>query len=161
MRGTASEGTTWWVVETRDTRWITFDTLAAMKHHEQVFLGYSLKKELFLAEQYKDLLDDLLDPGATLPPGVSGYDEPSAEEVQTAFEAISREVKRLVEAVNKSVQTAQESDDVNIRKSEIETARATIAQLQHVTDRHPSVQLERLEEVMLLIERIDRETATT
>ena len=129
-----------------------------MKHHDQIFLGFELKKELFLAEQYKDLVDDLLDPGATLPPGVSGYEEPSPDEIQSAFEAISREVRRLVEAVNDSVTTAQESDDVNTRKSEIETARATIAQLQHMTDRHPSVQLERLEEVMLLIEKMTRET---
>jgi hypothetical protein len=130
-----------------------------MKHHDQVFLGFQLKKELFLAEQYKDLLDDLLDPGATLPPGVSGYEEPCPEDLQTGFEATSREVGRLVEAVNESVKTAQESDDVNTRKIEIETARATLAELQRLTDRHPSVQLERLEEVMLLIEKIDQEAA--
>jgi hypothetical protein len=130
-----------------------------MKHHDQIFLGFQLKKELFLAEHYKDLLDDLLDPGATLPPGVSGHEEPSPEELQTAFDGISREVRRLVEAVNDSVKNAQESDDANTRKSEIETARTTIAELQLLTDRHPSVQLERLEEVMLLIEKIDQETA--
>jgi hypothetical protein len=127
-----------------------------MKHHDQVMLGFQVKKELFLAEQYKDLLDDLLDPGATLPPGVSAHEEPSQEEVQATFEAITREVRDLVEVVNESVKTAQESADVNTRKSEIEKVRATITELQHVTDRHPSVQLERLEEVMLLIERIDR-----
>jgi hypothetical protein len=129
-----------------------------MKHHDQVVLGFQLKKELFLAEQYKDLLDDLLDPGATLPPGVSGHEEPSPEELQTAFDGISREVRRLVEVVNDSAKNAQASDDVNTRKSEIETARTTIAELQRLTDRHPSVQLKRLEEVMLLIEKIDQET---
>jgi len=128
-----------------------------MKHHDQVFLGFRLKKELFLAEHYKDLLDDLLDPGATLPPGVSGHEEPSPEELQTAFEGISREVRRLVETVNDAVTNAQESDDAATRKSDIETARATIAELQRMTDRHPSVQLERLDQVMLLIEQIDRE----
>jgi hypothetical protein len=127
-----------------------------MKHHDQVMLGFQLKKELFLAEQYRDLLDDLLDPGATLPPGVSGHEEPSPQELQATFEAISREVRGLVEAVNESVKTAQESTDLNTRKSEIEKARTTITELQHVTDRHPSVQLERLEEVVLLIEKIDR-----
>ena len=128
-----------------------------MKQHDQVFLGFQLKKELFLAEHYKDLLDDLLDPGATLPPGVSGHEEPSPEELQTAFEGISREVRRLVETVNDAVTNAQESDDATTRKGEIETARATIAELQLLTDRHPSVQLERLEEVMALIEKIDRD----
>ena len=73
---------------------ITFDKLDSMKHHDQVFLGFQLKKELFLAEHYKDLLDDLLDPGATLPPGVSGHEERSPDELQTGFEAISR--NRLV-----------------------------------------------------------------
>ena len=127
-----------------------------MKHHDQVLLGFELKKELFLAEQYKDLLDDLLDPGATLPPGVSGHEEPSPEELQATFEAITREVRDLVEAVNASVKIARESTDVNTRELEIEKARTTITELQHVTDRHPSVQLKRLEEVMLLIEEIDR-----
>jgi hypothetical protein len=129
------------------------------KHHDQVFLGFQLKKELFLAEQYRDLLDDLLDPGATLPPGVIGHEEPTPEELQTGFEAISREVGRLVEAVNESVTRAQESDDVTTRKSEIETVRATIVELRSLTDRHPSVQLDRLEEVMQLIDKIDQESA--
>lgn len=131
-----------------------------MKQYDQVFLGYQLKKELFLAEQYKDLVGDLLDPGATLPPGVSGYEGPSPEELQTGFEAISQEVGRLVEDVNESVKSAQESEDVNSRKSEIETARAKVAKLQHIMARHPSVKLERLEDVMLLIEKIDQETTT-
>jgi hypothetical protein len=127
-----------------------------MKYHDQVMLGFQLKKELFLAEQYRDLLDDLLDPGATLPPGVSGHQEPSPEELQATFEAISREVRGLVEAVNESITNAQESADADTRKSELEAALKAIAELQRVTDRHPSVQLERLEEVMLLIEKIDR-----
>jgi hypothetical protein len=128
-----------------------------MKNHDQVFLGFQLKKELFLAEQYKDLLDDLLDPGATLPPGVSGREEPSPEELQTAFDGISREVRRLVEGVNDSVKNALESDDVDTRKGDIETARATIAELQRMTDRHPSVQLERLDQVMQLIDEIEHQ----
>ena len=127
-----------------------------MKHHDQVMLGFQVKKELFLAEQYKDLLDDLLDPGATLPPGVSAHEEPSQEEVQATFEAITREVRDLVETVNESIKTAQESADADTRRSELEAALKAIAELQRVTDRHPSVQLERLEEVMLLIEKIDR-----
>ena len=130
-----------------------------MKHHDRVFLGFQLKKERFLAEQYKDLLDDLLDPGATLPPGVTGFKESSPEELQTEFEAISHEVRRLVEAVNDSVKTAQESDDISTRQHEIASARAKTVELEHIAGRHPSVQLERLEQVMLLIEQIDRETA--
>jgi hypothetical protein len=130
-----------------------------MKHHDQVFLGFQLKKELFLAEQYRDLLDDLLDPGATLPPGMSGSKESSPEELQTEFDAISREARGLAEAVNESVKTAQESHDIATRQREIATARAKIVELQNLTGRHPSVQLERLEEVMALIEKIDQETA--
>ncbi len=115
-----------------------------------------MAQELFLAEQYKDLVDDLLDPGATLPPSVSGSKLSSPEELQSEFEAISREVRRLVEAVNETVKTAQESNDINTRKREIATARAKIVELQGVTGRHPSVELERLEEVMLLIDQIDQ-----
>lgn len=129
-----------------------------MKHHDQVFLGFQLRKERYLAEQYKDLVGDLLDPEATLPPGVSGFKESSLEELQTEFEAISREVRRLVDAVNETVKTAQESKDNSTRRREIETARAKIIELQRMTASHPSVELERLEEVMLLIEQIDQES---
>jgi hypothetical protein len=130
-----------------------------MKHHDQVFLGFTFTHELFLAEQYKDLVDDLLDPGATLPPGAGGAKQASPEELQSEFEAISREVRGLVEAVNSSVATAQGSNDIDTRQRELATARAKIAELQNLTDRHPSVQLERFEEAMALIEQIDQETA--
>jgi hypothetical protein len=124
-----------------------------MKHHDQVSLGFQFKKEQFLAEQYKDLLDDLLDPQATLPPGASNPTAPSPEELQSEFEAISREVRGLVDAVNGAVNAAQDSQDKDTRNLEIAAARAKITELQAITASHPSVELQRLEEV------IDQETA--
>jgi hypothetical protein len=106
-----------------------------MKHHDQVSLDFQFKKEQFLAEQYKDLLDDLLDPQATLPPGGINPSDSSPEELQSEFETISRE-----------------------GNLEIAAARAKITELQAITASHPSVELQRLEEVEALIEQIDQET---
>jgi hypothetical protein len=130
-----------------------------MKHRDQVHLGFQLTEERFRAEHYGNLLDNLLDPEATLPPDASNSQESSPEEMQTQFEALAREVRGLVEAVNESVASALESDDVAARKSAIEAARAKIVELRDITPRHPSVELQRLDEVMSLIDEIDRESA--
>ena len=97
-----------------------------MKHRDQVHLGFQLTEERFRAEHYGNLLDNLLDPEATLPPDAGDAQESSPEELQTQFEALSREIRNLVEAVNESVTAAQESDDVAARKNAIKTARAKI-----------------------------------
>jgi hypothetical protein len=129
-----------------------------MKHHDQVSLDFQFKKEQFLAEQYKDLLDDLLDPQATLPPGGINPSDSSPEELQSEFETISREVRGLVDAVNGAVNSAQDLQDKDTRNLEIAAARAKITELQAITASHPSVELQRLEEVEALIEQIDQET---
>jgi hypothetical protein len=130
-----------------------------MKHHDQIHLTFQLTEERFRAEHYGGLLDNLLDPGATLPPDVTDSQESSPKELEIQFEELSREVQDLVEAINEAITAARRSDGAGTRKSAIETARAKISELRGVTSAHPSVELERLEEVMSLIEQIDRETA--
>jgi hypothetical protein len=48
--------------------------------------------------------------------------------------------------------------DKDTRNLEIAAARAKITELQAITASHPSVELQRLEEVEALIEQIDQET---
>ena len=130
---------------------------AVMKHFDQVFLGVRLSEEAFLAENYQGLVHDLLDPEATQPSGVSAIEESPPEDRQAEFTALSTEVKNLVAEVNQSVGAAQDATDVPARKRHLATAREKITALRALADRHPSVQLERLDEVMALIEQIDRE----
>jgi hypothetical protein len=80
----------------------------------------------------------------------------SQEELEAEFQSISRDVQILVNAVNESITTALETDDISARKREVAAARATITELQSVSARHPSVELERVEQVMVLIGKIDR-----
>jgi hypothetical protein len=129
-----------------------------MKHHDQIFLGVRLKKEEFTAESSHDLVHDLLDPTATQPSGVSPVEDVPPEDRQAEFEVFSNQVRGLVAHVNRSVGAAQESDDIAIRKRELENARTTIAELRTLAERHPSLTLERLQQVMSLIELINRET---
>jgi hypothetical protein len=126
---------------------------------KHIHLLFQLTEERFRAEHYGNLLDDLLDPEATLPPDVGDSEESSPEELQTRFAALSRAVRSLVDTVNTSIASALGSDDSTTRKSAIETARATIVELRDITSRHPSVELQRLHEVMSLIEEIDGESA--
>jgi hypothetical protein len=126
-----------------------------MKYFDQVFLGVRVTEEAFLAESYQGLVHDLLDPEATQPSGVSAIEEPSTEDRQAEFEALSSEVKALVADVNRSVGAAQDATDVATRDREIATAREKITTLRGLAERHPSVQLERLDEVMTLIGRIE------
>ncbi len=129
-----------------------------MKYYDQVFLGARVSEEDFGAENYQDLVHDLLDPSATQPSGVSPVQDVSAADRQAEFEAFSRQVTSLAADVNQSVGAAQDSDDVAVRKGELETARAKLAELQALAERHPSLKLERVQEVASLIEKIGRET---
>jgi hypothetical protein len=129
-----------------------------MKHYDQVFLGVRLSEEDYGAENYKDLVPDLMDPEATQPSGVSPVQDAPAEDQPPGFEALSRQAKGLATDVNQSVGAAQDSDDVAIRKGELETARAKLAELQALAERHPSLKLDRVREVASLIEKIGRET---
>jgi hypothetical protein len=129
-----------------------------MKHYDQVFLGVRLSEEDFGAENYQGLVNDLLDPEATQPSGVSPVQDVSTADRQAEFEAFSRDVRGLVANVNQSIGAAQDSDDVAIRTGELETARAKLAELQALAARHPSLKLERVEEVTALIDKIGRET---
>lgn len=129
-----------------------------MKHYDQVFLGFRLTEEAFVAEIHQDLVHDLMDPEATQPSGVSPIQDVSAEDRRAEFEAFSREVQALVASVNQSVGAAQDSDDIAVRKDELETARAKLAELQALAERHPSLKLVRVPEVTSLIDTIDRET---
>jgi hypothetical protein len=132
-----------------------------MKHYDQVFLGVRLSEEDFKTGNYQDLVHDLLDPEATQPSGVSPVQDVSAEDRQAEFEAFTRQVKGLAADVNQSVGAAQDSDDAAVRKGQLETALAKIAELQALATRHPALKLERVQEVTSLIENIDRETRRT
>ena len=129
-----------------------------MKHYDQVFLGVRLTEEAFLSEDYKDLVHDLLDPEATQPSGVSAIEEPPSEDRKAEFAALSTAVKNLVADVNQSVGAAQDASDVATRNREIENARAKISELRTLAGHHSSVQLERLPEVMALINEIESDT---
>lgn len=128
-----------------------------MNHYDQVFLGVRLTEERFQPEQLEDLVQDLLDPEATQPAGVSAVQEPSENDRQAEFEAFSSEVRRRIAEVNETVGAAQDATDISARKRHITTAREKITGLRGLADRHPSVQLERLDEVMALIVQIEQE----
>jgi hypothetical protein len=126
-----------------------------MEHYDQVFLGVRVTEEAFLAEHSQGALNDLLDPEATQPSGVSAIEEPSPEAPQPDFEAFSLQVRGLVAEVNEKVGAAQVAADAATRSREIATARAKLDELRSLADSHPSVQLERLDEVLSLIEEIE------
>lgn len=128
-----------------------------MKHYDQVFLGIRLDEERYLAGHSSEVLNDLLDPTATQPSGVSPVQEPSSDQQQD-FETFSREVRRQVTEVNEKVGAAQDAADSTARQGEIAAARAALDQLRALADCHPSVELRRLDEVMALIELIERES---
>ena len=129
-----------------------------MKHYDQVFLGFRISEEGFAAEDYQDLVHDLLDPEATQPSGVSPIQDVSPEDRPSEIEAFTDRVQGLVAEVNQTIGSAQDSDDAATRKGGLDTARTKLAELRTLEQRHPSLKLERVQEVTSLIEMIDRET---
>jgi len=129
-----------------------------MKHDDHVLLDFHLTVEEFDATSLQGIFQELFGKNSGTPSRVRGIDDLSSKVARSMFDAIRREAEPLVKAVNESIQIAQDSTVINTRRSEIATARAKIIELQRMMVRHPSLQMDHLEEAVLLIAQIDQET---